>query len=93
MHYTNMSDGRNFTDYRTPSEQIDTIRKMYNVSDSKSLRYAMIQNAEHIQNKPTCTYKSSQGMSVLCGGPMSQYTSKPSQMKEFPKQPLDHRNV
>tara|TARA_B100001758_G_C17751938_1_gene275703 strand:+ start:37 stop:309 length:273 start_codon:yes stop_codon:yes gene_type:complete len=89
MPFTNgMSDGRNFTDYRTQKGQMETIRGTYGTSDSKSLRYAMIQNAEVIMNKQTCTKGESQGMAVLCGGPLSQYVSTKSTISEFPKGPI-----
>ena len=55
-----MSDGRNFTDYRTQKGQMETIRAKYGTSDSKSLRYAMMHNADAIRNQQTCTKGESQ---------------------------------
>lgn len=86
MPFTNgMSDGRNFTDYRTQKGQMEVMRKVYSTSDSKSLRYAMIHNADAIMNRQTCTKGEAQGKSVLCGGPLSQYVSTKSTISEFPK--------
>ena len=78
MPFTNMSDGRNFTDYRPTSEAIAAHQARFGAIDSTSLRYAMQQNAEDIMTKPGCTPKEQSGMTVLCGGPISQYLTEPN---------------
>lgn len=80
MTIINMSDGRNFTDYRNSKVQMSEYRNVHNVGDSQSLRHSLIQNAEKIMNdKPPCTPEQAQGMAVQCGGPIAQYVSTPSQ--------------
>ena len=88
MPFTNMSDGRGFTDYRSQKEQMNFYENQFNAHDSKTIRFSMIQNAESIQNTQACTPKQASGMSVLCGGPMAQYVSTKSTVTEFPKGPL-----
>ena len=88
MPFTNMSDGRNFTNYESAKQQMAHYRNMYNIGDSKSLRHSLQKNAENIMNKPLCTPRQAEGMAVLCGGPMSQYVSEKSTITEFPKGPI-----
>ena len=70
MPFTNMSDGRNFTDYRTQKEQMAAVSKKYNVYDSKSLRQTLTTQADDLMTHKECTPKQATGMSVLCGGPI-----------------------
>lgn len=85
MPIINMSDGRNFTEYRSSREQMASYRQQHNTLDSKSLRHSLMHsNTEQV----SCTPKQASGMSVMCGGPMSQYVSKKSTITDFPTGPL-----
>lgn len=88
MPFTNMSDGRNFTDYRSQREQMSTYGDRFSTHDSMSLRQAMTGNAEKVIENPGCNRKQAAGMSVQCGGPISQYVSTKSTITDFPTGPL-----
>ncbi len=88
MTIINMSDGRNFTDYRNQKSQMLEYQQTHNVYDSKSLRHSLVQNAESLQTTHICGKAESAGKAVLCGGPMAQYVSTKSTIQEFPKGPL-----
>ena len=85
MTIVNMSDGRNFTDYRSSREAMSSYRKQFKLGDSKSLRHALTNNPI---TKSNCTKKEASTMSVLCGGSMLEYVSTPSNINEYPTGPL-----
>ena len=88
MTIQNMSDGRSFTDYRSPVESAQFYRKEFKSANSLSLRHDMQTNAEKIMGTPVCNHTASQGQSVVCGGPMAQYMSVKSKITDFPQVPV-----
>jgi len=61
-----MSDGRNFTDYTSQRQQMIEYRQKYKTLDSRSLRQALITNANSIMNTNNCTKKQESTMHVWC---------------------------